>query len=75
MDKQAVAHSKEGRTFIFRPLWKEQRVRKRAVGEVLDRVFGGNASDLVSHLLDNEKISPDELKRIRDLINEKAGES
>jgi BlaI family penicillinase repressor len=68
-DKGAVAHKAEGRTFVFFPLVEETRYQKNVTSDLLQRVFGGNVADLVAHLLKNEKVSPDELKEIRRLID------
>ena len=72
MEKGAVTHETRGRTFVFRPTVAEDKVRKNATRELLSRVFDGSASDLVSHLLKNEKISKQELDEIRKMINEKS---
>lgn len=71
MDKGAVAHETQGRTFVFKPKVAADKVRKNATKELLSRVFDGNASDLVSHLLKTERISKKELDEIKRLINEK----
>ena len=68
--KHAIGHQVEGRTFIFFPLIKEGQIAHSVTRELLDRVFGGSVSGLVSYLLKNEAVSPDELKAIRKLINE-----
>lgn len=70
--KRAVAHDVEGRTFVFYPLVREGQIARNVTRELLDRVFGGSVSGLVSYLLKNEKISPEELNEIRRLINEKS---
>ena len=72
MDKGAVTHETRGRTFVFKPSVKEDKVRKSATKDLLSRVFDGSVSDLVSHLLKNEKISKNELDEIKKLINEKS---
>jgi len=72
MDKGAIKHKTEGRTFVFEPVIAEDKVRKSATRDLLKRVFDGSAGDLVSFLLKNEKVSKEELNQIRKLINEKA---
>jgi BlaI family penicillinase repressor len=72
MEKGAVTHQTEGRTFVFKPSVAEDRVRKSATRDLLSRVFDGSVSDLVSHLLKNEKVSKQEMDAIRKLINEKS---
>ena len=66
--KRAIAHDTEGRTFVFYPLVREGHVARSVTRELLDRVFGGSVSNLVAYLLKNEKVSPDELREIRRMI-------
>jgi len=67
--KGAVAHDSEDRTFVFRPLYRQAEVSASATRDLLERVFGGSVYGLVSHLLKNETVSPDELARLRQLID------
>lgn len=68
--KGAVGHEIDGRTFIFFPTIAEQQVTKGATRDVLDRMFGGSVANLVSYLLKHEKVSAEELKQLRRLIDE-----
>ena len=68
--KGAVAHRKEGRTFIFRPLTEQSAVNESATRDLLNRVFHGSIYGLVSHLLKHETVSEEELQRLRRLIDE-----
>lgn len=61
-----VRHRAEGRTYHFSPAVSETGV----VREVVDRVFGGSASALVSHLLENEELGDSELSAIKKMIAE-----
>jgi BlaI family penicillinase repressor len=70
-EKGAVAHESEGRTFFFFPLVKEDNYQRKATKDLVQRVFGGKVSDLVAHLLKHEKVSPDELEQIRQLIQQR----
>jgi len=69
--KGAIAHDLAERTFVFRPLVEEDKARKSATEEFIDRVFGGSFAGLVAHLLEHEKIPRKELQQIRKLIDEK----
>ena len=70
--KGSVRHRIDERTFVFMPAVAAERVTKNATRELIQRVFGGSAAVLVAHLLKEEKITPDELKSLRRLIEEKA---
>ena len=69
-DKGSIAHKSEGRTFVFYPLVAEDKYKRSATRDLLDRVFGGDVGSLVAHLLQNEKVSRKELREIRKLIDE-----
>ncbi|RYG42847.1 BlaI/MecI/CopY family transcriptional regulator [bacterium] len=69
--KGAVGHERRERTFVFRALVAENEVSRSAAQELLDRVFQGSVSGLVAHLLENEEVSPDEMRRLRALVEEK----
>jgi BlaI family transcriptional regulator, penicillinase repressor len=68
--KGAVAHESRDRVFVFRPLFEEPEVAGGVTHDLLDRVFNGSVYGMVSYLLRHERVSPDELRRLRALIDE-----
>jgi BlaI family penicillinase repressor len=68
--KGAVTHDAGNRTFVFFSRLKEDKVKKTAAHELLERVFGGNVGSLVAHLLKNEPLSRDELNELHRLIDQ-----
>ncbi len=68
--KGAVSHEAEERTFVFTPLLKEDKVKRTATRELLDRVFGGNVGSLVAHLLKQERLTQAELEVLHRLIDQ-----
>lgn len=69
-----VTHRIEGRQFVYRPLVSEAEVARSMVLDLTKRVFDGDASALVSHLLSEHEIDADELGRLKTLLGERAGE-
>jgi BlaI family penicillinase repressor len=67
--KGAVGHRAEGRTFVFYPKLKQDRAQRTAVRNLVERLFGGDVGGLVAHLLHHEKMSADELNKLRGLID------
>ena len=45
------------------------------VSDLARRLFGGDVTEMVSHLLDGCDVSDDELARLKDLIRRKQKES
>ena len=60
-----VAHRKDGRQFVYRPLVSERDVRRSIVGGVVDALFGGDEGALLSHLLQESDVDPETLARLR----------
>jgi len=70
-DKGVVSHRTEGRRFIYRPTVSEPEVRRSMVGELTERLFRGDPAALVSHLIAEHEIDPDELAALQELLAEK----
>ncbi len=66
--KGVVDHRSEGRVFVYRALVEEDAVRRSMVSELTDRLFEGDYSQLVSHLLDAQDIDRKELERLKALL-------
>jgi BlaI family penicillinase repressor len=74
-EKGSISHEAEGRTFVFVPLVAEEKFKRNATRDLIQRVFGGNAGSLVAHLLKNEDVSREEVAEIRKLINRRGKET
>jgi len=72
--KGYVGHTKAGRAFVYHPRIDRHQARRHALGILLDRFFDGSPGVLVSNLLEEERLAPDELARIRALIDKSSGE-
>lgn len=66
--KGVVAHRREGRQFVYRPTVSEADVHRSMVADLTERLFQGDAGALVSHLITEQEIDPDELARLKRLI-------
>jgi predicted transcriptional regulator len=68
--KRYVTHDKVVRAFIYRPLVDEHAARRRALRQLVSRLFNGSPSLLVLNVLDDEEIDPAELQRVKKLIED-----
>jgi predicted transcriptional regulator len=76
LEKQGVlAHRSQGRQFIYRPAVPEHEVRRSMLADLTERLFSGDAAALVSQLLSAREVGPDELARMKALIEEKEQEA
>ena len=60
----------EGRIRIYAPRVKPRTVIRETVDDLIDRLFGGEAMPLMRHLIEDHRISEDELAQLRKLLNE-----
>ena len=67
--KGAITHDVADRVFVFRPLFQRSEISETAARDLLTRVFQGSVYGLVAHLLRHERISPEERRRLRELID------
>jgi BlaI family penicillinase repressor len=67
-DKGVVTHRSEGRQFVYRATVSEDEVRRSTVGEVVERLFGGDPAALVSYLVADHELDPDELAKVRAML-------
>ena len=72
--KGVVEHRAEGRAYIYRPTIQPEQVKTSMVSDLVDRLFEGNLTAMVTHLLDEGDVSREELSRLKDLIARKEQE-
>ncbi len=68
-----VAAERDGRQIVYRPQVTESQVRQSMVSGLLANLFEGRASDLLSHLIKRDEIAPEDLARIRQLLDTPRG--
>lgn len=68
--KGYVAHNQAGRAFVYHPLVERRTARRRALGHLLKALFDNSPSQLVLDVLGDERIDPDEIERLKELIAE-----
>ena len=61
----------EGRSFLYRLTRPQRQVVGSMVRDFVQRVFGGSAAPLLAHLVEEERLTPDELDALARRIEEK----
>jgi predicted transcriptional regulator len=69
--RRLVRHREEGRRFIYQAAVTAQEVGRSTTADLVDRLFGGNLADAVSHLLESREVSIEELDRLERLIQDR----
>jgi BlaI family transcriptional regulator, penicillinase repressor len=68
-----VKHRQQGRQFLYRAASSRDEVTGGVIDRVTRSLFDGDATALVSHLLDSGSLRKRDLSAIRALIDEKEG--
>ncbi len=68
--KGFVRREEEGRAHRYFPKVKQRAAQQRAVRRLIDTLFLGSPEALLSQLVDDHELSPDELRRIAQKLSD-----
>ena len=63
--KGYVAHDIDGKAYLYRAKVGRRRAQRLAVQSMLSRFFAGSAEHLVMHLIEDERLSQEQLDELR----------
>jgi predicted transcriptional regulator len=69
--KGYVGHEAEGRAHRYRPLVEKEEAQESALRRVTRKLFSGSPELVMAQLLSERGLSEDELRRLRDLVDER----
>lgn len=69
--KGFVGNRKVGKAHLYYPLIDKTDYEARTLGHVMGRLFDNTPSALVARLIDQHKLSADEIKELKKLLNKK----
>jgi predicted transcriptional regulator len=69
-DKGLVTRDESTRTHVYAARLSQESTQRQLVNDLVDRAFGGSAAELVLRALSSHKTSDEELREIRNLIDD-----
>lgn len=66
--KKKVNRTLKERAYFYRPSVSRGQVVKNSVNEIIDKMFGGSAEELVMNLVETKHITPEKLASLHALI-------
>ena len=69
--KGQVAHHIVGRVNVYRAAIQQDQVSRSMVTDLADRLFNGDVTQMVCHLLDGSDLTPTDLAELKRLIRQK----
>ncbi len=70
--KGKVKRELKDRAYFYRPVLSRQKAVAQAVGDMIDRFFGGSADSLVLNLVEGRRLTPERLAQIQQLFADTA---
>ena len=71
-EKGHVRHEDEGRAYRYFPTVKSEDAGRTALGRIVNKIFQGSAELTLARLVEQRPISPKELERMRQILDELA---
>jgi predicted transcriptional regulator len=68
--KGKVKRVLKDRAYRYRPAVNRLQAVRQAMGDIIDRMFGGSTEDLVLSLVETRHLSPEQLAELTRLVNE-----
>ena len=69
LEKNLLTRQESGRQHIYAAAISEEKTQRQLLNQFLDTAFRGSATNLVMQALGNHKPSPEELSKIRELLD------
>jgi BlaI family penicillinase repressor len=73
-EKGLVTRDERERSHVYRAAVPGKSIKRRLVSDLLDRVFDGSAANLVLQALSAKRASPEDIRRIRKMLNAQTAE-
>ncbi len=70
--KGKVKRQLKERAYVYRPVLSRQKAVTQAVGDMLDRFFGGSADGLVLNLVETRHLTAEKLARLQEMVKRAA---
>ena len=70
--KGKVTRALKDKAYFYRPAVSRREVVGKAVGDLLEKMFGGSAEGLVMSLLETKRLTPEKLARLNLLVEKES---
>ncbi len=71
VDKGALEARRAGHRYVYRPAVSREKCVRQESRSFLEKVFAGDTAELLVHFARDAKITPEQIERLRKLLDEK----
>ncbi|MEZ6138394.1 MAG: BlaI/MecI/CopY family transcriptional regulator [Pirellulaceae bacterium] len=70
MEKGLLKRDDDAKPQVYRAAVPQQRTQKQMLSDLIDKVYDGSAAALMLHALSSKKATTEELREIRDMLDQ-----
>ena len=70
-EKGFVGHEEEGKAHRYLPLVARERAGRSALTRMVDKLFDGSPELLLTQLVSDRKLSPEDIRRLRKILDQR----
>lgn len=71
MDQKGyIKHKKQGKAYFYSPVLEEESHSRSEIKKLANSVFGGSQYDLAVNIIKSEKLKPEEVTELKQLLEE-----
>jgi BlaI family penicillinase repressor len=68
--KGVIEFKKNGKSYLYSPVWTEEQCREQEAASFLDRVFDGALSPMLAHFVRSHRLGKEELQELERILKE-----
>jgi len=73
-EKGHARHEKEGRAYRYYPVVEQEAAGESVLNKLVDKIFHGSASMMLAQLVSERDLPPEELQRMRTMLDRRLAE-
>lgn len=66
--KGKVKRMLKDRAYVYKPAVSRRQVVSQAIGDIVDRLFGGSPEELVMSMVETKHLTPERLEKLKGLV-------
>src|SRR5215204_1548206 len=66
--KGKVRRVLKDRAYVYKPAVSRRQVASQAIGDIVDRLFGGSPEELVMSMVETKHLTPERLEKLKGLV-------
>ncbi|HLM54885.1 MAG TPA: BlaI/MecI/CopY family transcriptional regulator [Pyrinomonadaceae bacterium] len=66
--KGKVKRTLKDRAYVYKPVVSRRQIVSQAIGDIVERLFGGSPEELVMSMVETKHLTPDKLEKLKGML-------